>query len=138
MEEKNWSEQIKETLLSQRKIFMEGRIDAQLACDFLKNILFFNQKDPNQEIDVFLNSMEAERNAALLIHDVIQGSRAPVRLYGIGRISGAAVLIFASGKHGRYMLPNSELILSEPFSENTMTENDFSVKRISDCLLKAN
>ena len=78
--------------------------------------------------DCFLNR--------LAMYDVIQSSKAPIRVFCIGRAYSMAAVLFASGKHGRYMLPNSELMIHEPFLENRVGGNSSSIKSISESLLE--
>lgn len=35
-------------LMSQRKVFIEGEINAETACDFLKKIMILNVEDSNR------------------------------------------------------------------------------------------
>jgi ATP-dependent Clp protease protease subunit len=54
----------------------------------------------------------------------------------MGRAYSMAAVLFASGKHGRYMLPNSELMLHEPLLGNRVGGNSSSLKSISDTLIQ--
>jgi ATP-dependent Clp protease protease subunit len=45
-------------------------------------------------------------------------------------------LIFSCGKHGRYMLPHSELMLHEPLLGNRVGGNASSIRSISDTLME--
>ena len=122
-------------LLSQRKVFIEGEIDAETACDFIKKIMLLTAEDPAGEIDVLINSPGGEINSGLAIYDVIQSSKTPIRIFCIGRAYSMAAVLFASGNHGRYMLPHSELMLHEPLLGNHVRGNSSSIKSISDSLI---
>lgn len=39
-------------LLSQRKVFIEGEISSESACEFIKKILILNEEDTDKPIDV--------------------------------------------------------------------------------------
>ena len=122
-------------LLASRKIFIEGEINEQTACEFVKQVLHLNQEDPKKPIDVLINSMGGEINSGMLVYDIIQSSKAPVRLFCIGKAYSMAALLFASGAKGqRYMLPHSELMLHEPLLGNRIGGNSSSIKSISDSL----
>lgn len=122
-------------LLASRKIFIEGEINEQTACEFVKQVLHLNQEDPKKSIDVLINSMGGEINSGMLVYDVIQSSKAPVRMFCIGKAYSMAALLFASGTKGqRYMLPHSELMLHEPLLGNRIGGNSSSIKSISDSL----
>ena len=72
-------------LMSQRKVFIEGEINAETACDFLKKIMILNAEDSNRPIDILINTPGGCINSGMLIYDVIQASMAPVRTFCIGR-----------------------------------------------------
>mgnify|MGYP000057872185 CR=1 FL=1 len=40
-------------LMSQRKVFIEGEINAETACDFLKKTMRSEAEDSNRTIDIF-------------------------------------------------------------------------------------
>ena len=122
-------------LLSQRKVFIEGEIDAETACEFVKKIMLLTEEDPAREIDVLINSPGGEINSGLAIYDVIQSSKTPIRIFCIGRAYSMAAVLFASGNHGRYMLPHSELMLHEPLLGSHVRGNSSSIKSISDSLI---
>lgn len=122
-------------LLASRKIFIEGEINAETACEFVKQVLLLNQEDPKKPIDVLINSMGGEINSGMLVYDVIQSSKAPVRMFCVGKAYSMAALLFASGAKGqRFMLPHSELMLHEPLLGNRIGGNSSSIKSISDSL----
>ena len=122
-------------LLASRKIFIEGEINEQTACEFVKQVIHLNQEDPRKPIDVLINSMGGEINSGMLVYDVILSSKAPVRLFCIGKAYSMAALLFARGAKGqRYMLPHSELMLHEPLLGNRIGGNSSSIKSISDNL----
>ena len=72
-------------LMSQRKVFVEGEINAETACEFVKKIMLLNAEDSNKPIDVLINSPGGCINSGMLMYDVIQASKAKIRTYCIGR-----------------------------------------------------
>ena len=123
-------------LLMQRKVCIEGEITPESACEFIKKIMILNEEDSNKPIDVLINSPGGEINSGLMMYDVIQTSKAPIRMFCIGRAYSMGAVLFACGKHGRYMLPNSELMLHEPLLGNRVGGNSSSIKSISESLLE--
>ncbi len=121
-------------LLASRKIFIEGEINEQTACEFVKQVLHLYQEDPQKPIDVFINSAGGEINSGLLIYDVIQNINS-IRIICIGKCHSMAALLLASGAKGsRFMLPSSELMLHQPMLGNRVGGNCSSLKSISDSL----
>lgn len=43
-------------LLSERKVFIEGRIDNEKACEFTKTIMYLSMTDSSKPISVLVNS----------------------------------------------------------------------------------
>lgn len=119
-------------LLDLRKIFIEGQITNEVAMDFMKKVMVLSKE--NKPIDVYINSYGGDVNAGLFIYDVIQTSDIPINLYCCGIAYSMAAIIFASGKHNRYMLPHSRLMLHEPLIENASYVNASSIKDLSDSL----
>ena len=123
-------------LLSQRKVFIEGEISSESACEFIKKILILNEEDTDKPIDVLINSPGGEINSGMAIYDVIQASKAPIRMFCIGRAYSMGAVLFSSGNPGRYMLPHSELMLHEPLIGNRVSGNSSSIQSISESLLE--
>ena len=123
-------------LLSQRKVFIEGEISSESACEFIKKILILNEEDTDKPIDVLINSPGGEINSGMAIYDVIQASKAPIRMFCIGRAYSMGAVLFSSGNHGRYMLPHLELMLHEPLLGNRVSGNSSSIQSISESLLE--
>lgn len=123
-------------LLAERKVFIEGEINQEKACSFVKQILLLCKEDSSKSIDVLINSNGGEITAGLLMYDCIQTCKAPIHMYCIGRAYSMGALLFASGNHGRYMLPNSELMLHEPLLGDRVGGNASSIRSISDSLME--
>jgi len=122
-------------LLASRKVFIEGEITAGTACEFVKQVLHLNQEDGRTPIDILINSPGGEINSGMLMYDVIQSSKAPIRLFCMGKAYSMAALLFASGAKGsRNMLPHSELMLHEPLLGERIGGSSSSLKSISDSL----
>ena len=123
-------------LMANRKIFIEGEIDAEKACEFVKEVMLLNGEDSQSPIDVLINSPGGEINSGMLMYDVIQASKAPIRMFCIGRAYSMGAVLFACGNHCRYMLPHGELMIHEPLLGNRVGGNSSSIKSISDSLLE--
>ena len=124
-------------LLSQRKVFVVGEINAEIACEFVKKIMLLNAEDSNKPIDVFINSPGGCINSGMLMYDVIQASKAPIRTYCIGRAYSMGAILLACGNHGRYVLPHGEVMIHEPLLGNRVGGNSSSIKSISESLLES-
>ena len=127
---------IESKLLSDRKIFIEGDIKPETACDFLRKIMLLVSEDSEKTIDVLVNSLGGEINAGFLIYDTIQGCKTPIRMFCVGQAYSMAAVLVACGNHGRYMLPHSELMLHEPIIESQISGNNSSIQSVAKSLMK--
>lgn len=127
---------IESKLLSNRKIFIEGIINSETACEFLRQIMFLVSEDAEKPVDVLVNSQGGEINAGFLIYDTIQSCKTPIRLFCIGQAYSMAAIIVACGKHGRYILPHSELLLHEPLIESQINGSNSSIQAVAKSLMK--
>jgi len=121
-------------MADQRRIFVEGEINAGTADEFFKEVLYLNHES-SEPISVFINSPGGEINSGLLMYDVITGSPAPIRMNCMGRAASMAAILFASAGE-RYLLPGSELMIHQPLLGNQVSGNASSLKSISDSLLE--
>ena len=127
---------IETSLFSSRKLFLEGEINHESACALIRQIMILATEDAKSPIRLLINSPGGEITAGLLIYNVIQSCPAPIELFCLGRAYSMAAVLFASGNYGRYILPNSEVMLHEPLLGNRVGGSASSIKSISDSLLE--
>lgn len=120
--------------LAERKLFIEGEITHDKACEVIKGIMYLNKENFTKPVYLYINSEGGNISAGMLIYDAIQISKAPVITVCMGRAYSMGALLFASGNR-RYMFPNSELMLHQPLLGNPVKGNASSIKSISDFLL---
>lgn len=118
-----------------RKLYIQDEINQDSAFDFALAVAYLNSISQTEPITVFINSPGGSIDAGLLMYDVIQTSPAPVRLVVLGVAYSMAAILFAGGRHGRYILPNSKMMLHEPLLGYPIGGNTSSIKTISDDLL---
>lgn len=56
-------------LLANRKVFVEGEINQEKACAFIKQILFLCKEDSSKPVDVLINSPGGEISSGLLMYE---------------------------------------------------------------------
>lgn len=123
-------------LEEKRTIYLEGEINYESAMNFVRQVMYFVQEDEMRPIKVFITSHGGCIDAGMIIYDVIQTSKVPIELYCIGMAYSMAALIFSCGKHGRYILPHSKLMLHEPLIPYGVGGKSSSVRTISESLLQ--
>lgn len=65
---------IESKLMSDRRLFITGEINADSAMDFFKQMMLLNLEDDKAPISVFINSPGGEIDNGLLIYDAIVAS----------------------------------------------------------------
>lgn len=125
----------KARLMLSRKIFLEGSITNETACEIIQRIMILASEDDSAPIDLLINSPGGEWRAGLLLVDAIETSPVPIRLFCLGRAYSMAAILFASGTHGRFMLPrSSQLMLHEPLLGDGIAGSTSSIKTVAETL----
>ncbi len=121
-----------------RCIFIDDEITGAMASEFRKQMLLLNRESTEEPITIYINSPGGEITQGLLMYDAIQGSIAPVRLVCTGQACSMAAILLASGDpgHGRYILPNSTVMIHEPLIRGGLGGKTSSIKSISDSLIE--
>lgn len=100
--------------LMNRRIFLQGEIDADMADAVLSQLLYLTDEG-DQPIQIFINSSGGEADAGLMIYDMLQSIDIPVNLYCTGLAASMAAVILAGGQKGRrFILPHSKTMIDKP------------------------
>ncbi len=104
-------------LLKDRIIFIGTEINDQIANTVVAQLLFLRMEDPKKEINLYINSPGGQITAGLAILDTMQFLGCPINTYCIGQAVSLAALLLAAGTKGkRFALPNSRIMLHQPYS----------------------
>ena len=119
-----------------RRIFLNGEINDELANGFLSQLLFL-ESEPDKPVTVYINSYGGNVNAGLMIYDAIQGSGLKINMVCTGMAASMAALLLAGRQKGRrYILRHSKVMIHEPLIEAGVGGSATSVKHISDSILE--
>jgi ATP-dependent Clp protease protease subunit len=103
-------------LLKDRIIFIGGPIGDEVANVVIAQLLFCNLEKKDAEISVYLNTPGGSVTAGLAIYDTMQYLPNPVATYCIGQCSSMGAMLLAAGETGkRYALPNSRIMIHQPW-----------------------
>jgi ATP-dependent Clp protease protease subunit len=101
-------------LLKERIIFLGGPITDQVANSIIAQLLFLASKDPEKEIQFYINSPGGIVTAGLAIYDTMQYIKCPISTVCVGMAASMAATLLAAGTKGkRYALPNAEILLHQ-------------------------
>ncbi len=103
-------------LLKDRIIFIGTPIDDNVANLVVAQMLFLQMEDSNKEISVYINSPGGSVTAGLAIYDTIQFVKPDVATYCVGQATSMGALLLCAGTKGkRFTLPNSRVMIHQPW-----------------------
>ena len=120
-------------LLKDRIIFLGGVVDDNLSNLIVAELLFLEAQDPEQEIQIYINSPGGSVTAGLAIYDTIQYVKPDVATICIGQASSMGAFLLTSGTKGkRYSLPNSRIMIHQPLGgfQGQATDIEIHAKEI--------
>jgi ATP-dependent Clp protease protease subunit len=103
-------------LLKDSIIFIGTPIDDNVANLVIAQMLFLEAEDPDRDILLYINSPGGVVTAGMAIYDTMQFIKPDVATYCIGQAASVAAVLLASGAKGkRYSLPNSRILIHQPW-----------------------
>lgn len=116
-------------LLKDRIIFIGTPIDDTVSNLVVAQMLFLQNENKNQDINLYINSPGGSITAGLAIYDTMQFVQCDVATYCIGQaFSMAAVLLAAGMKGKRHALPHTRIMLHQPWGGMKGTATDISIQ----------
>jgi ATP-dependent Clp protease protease subunit len=116
-------------LLKERIVFVGSEVDDGVASLVIAQLLFLESEDPDKDISVYINSPGGSVSAGLAIYDTIQYIRPNVATICIGMAASMAAVLLAGGTKGkRSALPNSRIMIHQPWGGAQGTASDISIQ----------
>ena len=116
-------------LLKDRIIFIGTPIDDVIANLVIAQILFLQMEDVSKDINIYINSPGDSITAGLAIYDTIQFVKPDICTYCIGQAASMGALLLAAGTKGkRFALPNSRIMIHQPWGGVQGTAEDISIQ----------
>ncbi len=102
-------------LLADRIIFLGTPVDDQIANVVMAQLLHLDSEDPEQDINIYINSPGGSITAMLAMYDTMQFVNADVATTALGMAASAGSFLLAAGAKGkRSALPNTRILLHQP------------------------
>ncbi|HOK04075.1 MAG TPA: ATP-dependent Clp endopeptidase proteolytic subunit ClpP [Victivallales bacterium] len=115
-------------LLKDRIILLGTPIDDNVANLIIAQLLFLQSEDPKKDVDLYINSPGGSVTAGLAIYDTMQILTCNIKTYCVGQAASmAAVLLSAGTKGKRYALPNSRIMIHQPWGGAEGSASDISI-----------
>jgi ATP-dependent Clp protease, protease subunit len=103
-------------LLKDNIIFLGRAIDDDVASLIIAQMLFLEAENPEKDISLYINSPGGSISSGMAIYDTMQYIKPDVSTYCVGQAASmAAVLLAAGGKGKRTLLPNSRVLIHQPW-----------------------
>jgi ATP-dependent Clp protease protease subunit len=103
-------------LLKDNIIFLGREIDDEFAAVIIAQMLFLEAENPEKDIALYINSPGGSISAGLAIYDTMQYIKPDVSTYCIGQAASMAAVLLAGGTKGkRIILPNSRVLIHQPW-----------------------
>ncbi len=101
-------------LLKDRIIFLGGPITDAVANSIIAQLLFLASRDPEKDIQFYINSPGGIVTAGLAIYDTMQYVKPPISTVCVGMAGSMAATLLSAGTKGkRFALPNAEILLHQ-------------------------
>ncbi len=116
-------------LLKERIVFIGTPIDDTVASLVIAQLLFLESEDPDKDINIYINSPGGNVASGLAIYDTMQYIRPDVATICIGMAASMGAVLLAGGTKGkRAALPNSRIMIHQPWGGVQGTASDISIQ----------
>ena len=103
-------------LLKDNIIFLGRPIDDDHASLIIAQMLYLEAENPEKDISLYINSPGGSTSSGLAIYDTMQYIKPDVATYCVGQAASMAALLLAAGTKGkRTVLPNSRILIHQPW-----------------------
>jgi ATP-dependent Clp protease, protease subunit len=126
-------------LLKDRIILLGTPVDDQIANLIVAQLLYLQSDDPKKDINMYINSPGGSVTAGLAIYDTMQILSCDINTYCVGQAASmGAVLLCAGTKNKRFALPNSRIMIHQPWGGAQGTAADISIHAQEILKIRAN
>ena len=116
-------------LLKDRIIFIGPSIDDYSSSLIIAQILFLMSDNKNQDINIYLNSPGGSVTAGMAIYDTMQFVPCNIATYCLGQASSMGAVLLAAGTAGkRHALPNSRVMIHQPWGGTMGSASDILIQ----------
>ncbi|MBC7592414.1 MAG: ATP-dependent Clp protease proteolytic subunit [Kineosporiaceae bacterium] len=107
-------------LFEERIIMLGTPINDDVANAVMAQLMCLQQIDPDRDISIYINSPGGSFTALTAIYDTMRYIKPDVQTICLGQAASAAAVLLAAGTPGkRLALPNSRILIHQPYTEGT-------------------
>ena len=102
-------------LLEDRIVFLGEEVNDASASLVVAQLLYLESKDPDKDIQLYINSPGGSITAGMAIYDTMQYIKCDVSTICVGMAASMGAFLLTAGAKGkRFALPNSEIMIHQP------------------------
>jgi ATP-dependent Clp protease protease subunit len=120
-------------LLNDRIIFLTGEVNDAMASVIVAELLHLESQNPDQDIQLYINSPGGSVTAGMAIYDTMQYIKCDVSTICVGMAASMGAFLLAAGAKGKRMaLPNAEIMIHQPSAgtQGQITDMAIHMKRL--------
>ena len=107
-------------LFEERIIFLGTPISDDIANAVMAQLLCLETIDPDRDIQIYINSPGGSFTALTAIYDTMRFVKPDIQTVCLGQAASAAAILLAAGAEGkRLALPNSRILIHQPYTEGS-------------------
>jgi ATP-dependent Clp protease, protease subunit len=107
-------------LFEDRIIFLGTPISDDVANAVMAQILCLESMDPDRDVTLYINSPGGSFTALTAIYDTMRFVQPDIQTVCLGQAASAAAILLAAGAPGkRLALPNSRILIHQPYTEGS-------------------
>jgi ATP-dependent Clp protease protease subunit len=115
-------------LLKDRIIFIGTPIDDMVANLVIAQMIFLEGEDPDRDINLYIHSPGGQVTAGLAIYDTMQFVKPDVATLCMGQAASMGAVLLAAGAAGkRSVLPNSRIMIHQPWGGTQGQTTDIEI-----------
>jgi ATP-dependent Clp protease protease subunit len=104
-------------LMKERIIFISGPIEQENSDAIIAQLLWLDNQNSKKPISLYINSEGGAVSSMFALYDAMQFIKSEVYTYVIGVAQSAAAVLLAAGNRGnRVALPNSVIMIHQPWA----------------------
>ncbi len=107
-------------LFEERIIYLGTPISDDVANAVIAQLMCLETMNPDQDISIYINSPGGSFTALTAIYDTMRFIKPDVQTVCLGQAASAAAILLGAGAKGKRMaLPNSRILIHQPYTEGT-------------------
>ena len=116
-------------LLNERVVFLGNEINDVIANLVIAQMIHLESEDTEKDINLYINSPGGSVTAGLAIYDTMQFIKCDVATICIGQCASMAAVLLAAGAAGkRSALPNSRILIHQPWGGTQGQVSDIEIQ----------